>query len=79
MGDGRTIVGGRKRSSLFISITSTPILKATKPPVQWISGIISQAVKWAGHEFDNKPPSSSEVKKDGALPPLSHTPSWRVA
>jgi hypothetical protein len=33
-------------------------------------------VKWQGLEADHSPPSSVKVKKDGAIPPLSHMSTW---
>jgi hypothetical protein len=30
-------------------------------------------------EADHSPPSSAVVKKDGAIPPVFHTPSWHNA
>jgi hypothetical protein len=33
-----------------------------------------QGVKWQGPEGDHSPPSSAEVKNDGLIPPLPHTP-----
>jgi hypothetical protein len=36
-------------------------------------------VKWQGREADHSPPSSAEVKKGGAIPPLTHMSSWHNA
>jgi hypothetical protein len=36
-------------------------------------------VKRPGREADHSPPSSAEVKNGGAIPPLSHMPSWHRA
>jgi hypothetical protein len=41
--------------------------------------MVSQGVKWQGCETDHSPPSSAEVKNDGAIPPLPHMPSWHGA
>jgi hypothetical protein len=38
-------------------------------------GAISSGVKRSGLEADHLPPSSAEVKNDGAVPPLSHMSS----
>jgi hypothetical protein len=35
--------------------------------------------KSAGHETDRSPPSSAEVKNDGAIPPLPDMSSWHNA
>jgi hypothetical protein len=36
-------------------------------------------VKRPGREADHSPPSNAEVKNGGAIPPLSHMPSWHSA
>jgi hypothetical protein len=36
-----------------------------------------RGVKKLGREFNYSPPSSADVKNGGAIPPLSHTSSWR--
>jgi hypothetical protein len=33
---------------------------------------LGEGVKWQGREADHLPPSSAEVKKGGAIPPLLH-------
>jgi hypothetical protein len=33
-------------------------------------GALTSGVKWPWRETDNSPPSSAEVKKGGAIPPL---------
>jgi hypothetical protein len=36
-------------------------------------------VKWPGREADHSPPSSTEVKNGGAIPPLPHVfMAWRL-
>jgi hypothetical protein len=42
-------------------------------------GIFSPGGRTTGREADHLPPSSAEVKNDGAIPPLRHMPSWRGA
>jgi hypothetical protein len=42
-------------------------------------GALSPGVKRSGHEADNSPPSSAEVKNGGAIPSLPHTSSWHSA
>jgi len=32
------------------------------PPIQWVLGALSLGLKRPGHEADNSPPSSAEVK-----------------
>jgi hypothetical protein len=48
----------------------------TQPPVQWVLGTVSMGVKRQGREADHSPPSSVEVKNDGAVPPITRTSSW---
>jgi hypothetical protein len=50
---------------------------STQPPVQWVLGAVSTVIKLPGREDDRSAPSSSEVKNDGTIPSLSHTPAWR--
>jgi hypothetical protein len=42
-----------------------------QPPIQWVLG-----VKRPGREADHSPPSSAEVKNDGAITPDPHTSLW---
>jgi hypothetical protein len=50
---------------------------STQPPILWVLGALSLGVKWPRREADHSSPSSAEVKNGGAIPPLSHTSSWR--
>jgi hypothetical protein len=50
------------------SITSTPSLGPTQPPIQGVPG-----VKQQGRKADHSPPSSAEVKNGRATPPFLHT------
>jgi hypothetical protein len=43
------------------------------------TGGFSPEVKWQGHEADHSPPTSAEVKKGGAIPPLPHMSSCYFA
>jgi hypothetical protein len=47
--------------------------------MQWVPGALSPGVKRQEREADHLPPSSAEVKKGGAIPPLPHISSWRSA
>jgi len=38
-------------------------LGPVRPPIQWVPGALSLAVKWPGREADHSPPSSVEVKE----------------
>jgi hypothetical protein len=44
--------------------------------LEWVPGALSMEIKRLGHEAGNLPPSSAEVKKGGAVPPLPHMSSW---
>jgi hypothetical protein len=39
-------------------------------------GALSAWLKLPGREADHSPPSSADVKNDGAVPPLLHMSSW---
>jgi hypothetical protein len=41
------------------------------------TGVVSQGAKTMRHEADPSPPSSAEVRNDGAIPPFVHISSWR--
>jgi hypothetical protein len=41
-----------------------------------VAGGNSLGVKRPGREADHSPPSSTEVKNGGAIPPLPHISSW---
>jgi hypothetical protein len=43
------------------------------------TGAFFPGVKQPGHEADHSPPSSAEVKNDGAVPQLCHMFSWHGA
>jgi hypothetical protein len=40
-----------------------PVLGPTQPPIQWLPGVLSPALKRPWLEADHSPPSSAEVKK----------------
>jgi hypothetical protein len=42
-------------------------------------GLFPPGIKRPGREADHSPPSSAEVKKGKAIPPLPHTVSWHNA
>jgi hypothetical protein len=60
----------RQYKIFFFSTASRPTLGPTQSPIQWVPGALSPGVKQWGHEANHSPPSSAEVKKDGAIPPL---------
>jgi hypothetical protein len=55
---------------------SRPALGATQPHIQWVLGFHRWGVKGKEREADHSIPPSAEVKNGGAVPPLSHTPTW---
>jgi hypothetical protein len=61
--------------SLLHTVQTT--LGPTQPPIQWVLGALSPGIKQRGCEANQSHPSSAEVKKGGAIPPLPHMPSWR--
>jgi hypothetical protein len=69
-GDG--LRDGRPGFYSRFSTASRPALWPTQPPIQWVPGTLSPGVKRQGREADHSPPSSAEVKNDGATPPLPH-------
>jgi hypothetical protein len=65
--------------SFLFSITSRLTLGSTQFPIQLVPVSLPKEVKQLGHEAEHSPPSIAEVKKNGAITPLSHTSSWRGA
>jgi hypothetical protein len=63
----------------FFDTMSRPALGPTQPPIQWVPGVLSMGVKRPGRGADHSPPSSAEVRMNGAIPPLPNTSSWRSA
>jgi hypothetical protein len=57
------------------SIVDTIFIWPNQPPIQWVLGAISLAVKWQGLEADHSPPTSAKVKKIWIYT-STHTPSW---
>jgi hypothetical protein len=57
---------------LLYSVSSRSALRPTQPPVQWKTQALSSGVKRPGREADHLPPSSLEVKKDGAISPFPY-------
>jgi hypothetical protein len=52
---------------------------STQPSIRWVPGSIRTGIKRPGREADHSPPSSTEVKNNEAIPPLSGTSSRRGA
>jgi hypothetical protein len=51
--------------------TSRKALGLTQPPIQWISRVLSSAVKRPGREADHSPPSRAEVNNAWSYTPNS--------
>jgi hypothetical protein len=66
----------RQWKMFLFSTASRPALGPTQPPIQWYRGLFPRGLKRQGLEADHSPPSSAEVKKGGAIPPLPHMSSW---
>jgi hypothetical protein len=66
----------QKQEIVLFSTVSTPALGPTQPLIQRIPRALSPGVKQLGRDSDHSPPSSAEVKKGGAIPPLPRTSSW---
>jgi hypothetical protein len=66
-------------SATLFSTVFRPTLEPTQPLIQWVQGALSPGVKRQGREADRSPPSSAEVKKGGATPPLPNMSSWHSA
>jgi hypothetical protein len=55
----------------FIYSTESKLaLGPTQPPIQWIQECLSLGENQTRRESDHSPPSSSEIKSGGAVPPL---------
>jgi hypothetical protein len=63
----------------FYSTASTPALDPTLLPLQRVPRAPSPRAKRPGSKADHSPPSTAEIKKSGALPPLPHMSSLRGA
>jgi len=68
LGYGLDDRGSRVRFSagagIFLFTTaSRTALGPTDPPIEWVPGALSPAVKGPGREADHSPPSSAEVKE----------------
>jgi hypothetical protein len=76
----RPWLGCRQGKEIFVfSTASSTDLVPTQPPIQWVLKVLSLGVKRPRHKADHSPPSNSEFKNDGAIPPLPHMYSWYTA
>jgi hypothetical protein len=56
----------------LFSTTFRPVLGPTQPPLQLVPGALSPEEKRLRRGADHSPPFSAEVKKVGAISPLTH-------
>jgi hypothetical protein len=64
---------------LLFFIAPRPAVRPAQPPILWVPGVFFPWDKAQGREANRLPPSSAEVKNDGAIPPLPHMYSWQSA
>jgi hypothetical protein len=68
------VFGFRQGQEVFPYSTATrSALGPTQLLIQWVPGALSPGVKLLGREADHSPPSTAEVRRDVAIPPLPHT------
>jgi hypothetical protein len=73
-------LNSRERLGIFLFSTgSIPPLGFTKPPIKLVLLALYPKVKRQKREAKHSPPSSSEVKNGGAIPPLSYMSHWHSA
>jgi hypothetical protein len=58
--EGRSSSPGKVKNFLF-STSSRTALGLTQPPIQWVPGALSPAVKRLEREADHSPPTSAEA------------------
>jgi hypothetical protein len=71
-------IPGSSKICIF-STAPKPALRLTHPPLQWVREVNFSGVKQQGREADHSPPSSTEVKNGGGIPPLPHISLWHYA
>jgi hypothetical protein len=54
--------------SRIFSTSSRLALRPTQPPIQWVTGALSQGVKRLAREADHSPPASARSRKLGSIP-----------
>jgi hypothetical protein len=75
--DGQGLIPSK--DEIFFLTQSRPALGLTQPSMKWVTGALSQCVKWLGCEADHSLTSRAKVKNGGAVPPLPDTSSWHGA
>jgi hypothetical protein len=68
--DGQDSIPGTGKE-LFFYTASRLTMGPIQPPAQWVPGARFPAEKRPERDDDHSPPSSAEIKKRGAIPPLS--------
>jgi hypothetical protein len=66
----------RQCKIILFSTASRPVLGLTQPPVQWVPRALHPVIKRQGREVHHSPPSSAELKKSRAIPPLPRMSPW---
>jgi hypothetical protein len=56
---------------------STEFIPAPRP-IQWVLGALTPGVRRLVRETDHSPPYMTEVKNDGAVPPLLLKSTWHI-
>jgi hypothetical protein len=70
---------GRGWKFFLITTSSRPALGPTQPPIQWVPGTLSTAVKRPGREADHSPPPCTEFENAWSYTSTHNTSSWRGA
>jgi hypothetical protein len=60
--DDRGFESRQRLGIFFFTTVLRPALGPTQLPIQWVTGALSLGVKRPGHEANNSPPSTTEVK-----------------
>jgi hypothetical protein len=77
--DDRASIHSRGRHFFLLATASKPALGSTHPPIQWVTGALTPAVKRPGPETAHSPPSSAEVNAWNCISTSTDTSSWRGA
>jgi hypothetical protein len=62
----------RRRQEISLFWPATSALGITQHPIKWVTGALSSRLKRQVREADHSPPSSTDVKNGGAIPPLPY-------
>jgi hypothetical protein len=72
--DGPRFDSWHRKVCLF-SKTSRLTLQPTRPPIQWVVGVLSLEVKQPGHEADHSVPSCDKVMNQSSYTPIPPQPA----